>query len=84
MHRDRGTEDLALELEGVTALIYALSTQFDSKLAPLTHEYIQNALCGISFYLERISDDLSEIKTIQGRCCPLERKEHHESNRILC
>ena len=64
MHRDRGTEDLALELEGVTALIYALSTQFDSKLGSLTHKYIQNALCGISFHLERISNDLSEIKRI--------------------
>ena len=84
MHRDRDTEELAIELEGVTALIHALSVQFDSKLNPLTHEYVQSALCGISFHLERISDDLSEIRTIQGPCCSLEGKEHHESNRILC
>lgn len=64
MHRDRDTEELSIELMGASALIWALSTQFDSKLSPLTHECIQNALCGISFHLERISNDLSEIERI--------------------
>lgn len=62
MHRD--TDDLALELKGVSALIYVLAIQFDSKLGHLTHEYIQNALCGLSSHLERISNDLSEIERI--------------------
>ncbi len=65
MHRDRDTEELAIELMGVSAMILGLSNQLDDdEINKLSNEYMSNALCGLSSHLERISNDLSEIERI--------------------
>lgn len=64
MHSDKDLEDLTSEIVGVSAITLGLSIQFDDTIVTLSREHMQNALCGISSYLKRISEDLKEIRTI--------------------
>lgn len=53
---------LSAEIYGVSMIILGLSNQLDNnKTDTLTVESLQDALHGVSTYLRRMSDDLSDI-----------------------
>lgn len=57
---------LSAEIYSASMIIFGLSNQLDdNKTDTLTVESFQNALQGVGMYLQRISDDLSDIHDIQ-------------------
>ena len=55
--------DLSAELIGISRIITGLSNQLeDKKTDTLTVESLQDALFGVSRYLDRIADDLISME----------------------
>lgn len=59
--------DLSVEINGISMLIIGLSNQLDNSATySLNAEAMNDALHGISNYLDRIADDLSELDCINA------------------
>lgn len=57
---------LSAEIYSASMIIFGLSNQLDdNKTDTLTVESLQSALQGVGMYLQRISDNLSDIHDIQ-------------------
>ena len=57
------TYDLSLEIIGASRIISGLSNQLEGeKTNTLTIEALQDALFGVSRYLDRIADDLTRME----------------------
>lgn len=54
--------DLAVEISGVAAIAWGLSLRFSGDGNRMTDECMDNAMMGISRYLERIADDVGELQ----------------------
>ena len=53
--------DLAVEVSRVSMIVVGLANQTDEDNETLTPRALKNALCGVSSYLDRISDDLDRL-----------------------
>ncbi len=63
MNREYSLFDLSAEVLGIAQMIDGLSNSFDNEGADtLSPRLVRGALFGVSKHLERISDDLENIK----------------------